>query len=93
MKQYEGMFILKSDLDKAGIDKVLTHIKDVITKEKGLVDEMREWGKAKLSYPIKKYKEGLYCLATFNITGEGISKIKKSFLLNDLILRVLITAK
>lgn len=91
MKSYEAMFLFKPDLSKQDLDKVLNQIQEILTKHKGSPDQKIEWGKQKLSYPIKKYKEGLYYIITFHIDPGAISKIKKVFGLNESILRVLIT--
>lgn len=93
MKQYEAMFILKSDLEKEAINKVIAQIQDAVTRHKGVIDEIKEWGRCKLAYPIKKYKEGTYYLANFNIEAEHIKDMKKGLSLNDSILRLLITTK
>jgi len=45
MKQYEAMFILKPDLDKPGIDKILGHIQELVTKHEGAITGTREMGK------------------------------------------------
>ena len=91
MKSYEGMFIFKPDLSKDTLEKTLDQVKDAISKNKGsLSGEIKEMGKQKLAYPIKKFKEGLYYLLNFHIDSDGISKLKRSFSLNESILRVLI---
>ena len=93
MNKYEGMLLLKPDLTKEGLDKVLGQIRDIIGKNKGTLTEMKDWGKQKMAYPIKKYKEGAYYLLDFHIEPEAIQKIKRSFGLNEEILRVLITKR
>lgn len=93
MRSYEGMFIFRPDLSQENFDKVLSHVQDIIGKNKGSVAEIKEWGKQRLAYPIKKYKEGIYYLINFHIIPDALDKIKKSFGLNESILRVLITVK
>lgn len=90
MKSYEGVFIFKPDLVKEGLEKIINQTQEIIEKQKGSIDEKVDLGKKKLTYPIKKYKEGIYSFFKFNIDPEAISKIKKSFGLNESILRVLI---
>ncbi|MFH1782042.1 MAG: 30S ribosomal protein S6 [Candidatus Omnitrophota bacterium] len=92
MKSYEAMFILRSDLPEDKFDKTLTQIKDVLSKHKTSVDEMKEWGKQKLAYPIKKKEEGIYYLVNFHADTDTINKMRKIFNLNDAILRTLIIA-
>ena len=90
MKSYEGMFVLRPDLNKENLDKVLGQIEEVIAKHKGSTAQIKDWGMQKLAYPIKKYKNGIYYLITFHIAPEAIAKIKRSFSLNESILRTLI---
>ncbi|MBU4312341.1 MAG: 30S ribosomal protein S6 [Candidatus Omnitrophica bacterium] len=91
MKKYEGMFIIKADLAKEGLEKTATQVQDIIKKQDGSLDNIKEWGKQKLAYPIKKHKEGVYYLIDFHIDTTAIAKIRRSFSLNESILRVLIT--
>ena len=91
MKSYEAMFILKQDLSSDTLEKAVKQIQDLIEKNKGAVDQAKEWGRQKLAYPVKKCKEGIYYLFNFHITPDSVSVIKKAFYLNESILRVLIT--
>lgn len=91
MEHYEGMFIFKPDLSKEGLDKALAQVNEIIGKQKGTLGEVKEWGRQKLAYPIRKYKEGIYYLTNFHIDPEAVSKIKRAFGLNESILRALIT--
>ena len=90
MKQYEAMFILKPDLDKTGQDKILSHIQELVAKHKGTINETKEMGKNRLAYPLKKNKEGVYYLIKFSITPDAIDGIKKSLVLNESMLRLLV---
>lgn len=90
MKQYEGMFILKPDLDKAGIDKILGQIQELIAKYKGTIAEIKDMGKNRMAYLLKKNKEGIYYLVKFSIAPDAVTGIKKSLVLNESILRMLV---
>ena len=91
MNKYEAMFVLRPDLGKEELDKVLSQIQDSITKNKGSVDEIKEWGRHKLAYAIEKHKEGIYYLVNFQIDPKVVSTIKRVFTLNESILRSLVT--
>ncbi len=91
MKSYEGVFIFKPDLDKDGLDRALSQVQEIFTKNKALLDKTEEWGKKKLAYPIRKHKEGAYYLMHFQIGPDDVGKVKKAFGLNESILRAMIT--
>ena len=94
MKSYEGMFIFKPDLTKDNLEKTLGQVKDIIAKNKGsLSGDVKEMGKQRLAYSIKKFREGSYYLLNFHIDPGAISKIRRSFALNESILRVLIVSQ
>jgi len=90
MKNYEGIFILKPDLDKAGIDKVLGQIQELISRHKGAISETKDMGKSKLTYPVKKNKEGVYYKINFSIAPEAVADIRKNLTLNEVVLRMMI---
>ena len=90
MKNYEGMFVLKPDLDKTGVDKILNQIQELVTKYKGAVADTKEMGKNRMAYPLKKYREGVYYLINFSVIPDAVANIKKSLALNESVLRMLI---
>ncbi len=92
MNKYEAMFIIKPDLSEADRKVLLAQINDSVIKNSGTVTQASIWSeKRKLCFPIKKYREGVYYLANFSVTGEMIAKMENGYKLNENILRVLIT--
>lgn len=90
MKNYEAIFIVKPDLDKAGIDKILNQVHELVAKNKGVIADTKEMGKNRLAYPLKKNKEGIYYKINFSIIPDAIDGIKKSLVLNESILRMMV---
>jgi small subunit ribosomal protein S6 len=90
MTNYEGMFIVKPDLDKDLKKKTLDFISNAITKEGGEVKDSAEWGKHRLAYKIKRFNEGLYILVHFNLTSDKLDKVQKVYNLNEDMLKTLI---
>lgn len=91
MKNYEGMFIIKPDLNKENVQKVLEAIREPILKEGGSIETSQEWGKHRLGYRVKKYEEGCYYLFHFKIDPQHTSRLKKIYMLNEDILKSMIT--
>ena len=90
MKDYEGMFVIRPDLEQAQSEDVTKNIEQAITSNKGTIKESLAWGKRHLSYKLGKYQEGLYQLIHFQIGSSNVKEIKKAYRLNENILRVLI---
>ncbi|MDP8230418.1 MAG: 30S ribosomal protein S6 [Candidatus Gorgyraea atricola] len=93
MKSYEAILIVKPDLSQDGLDKTLKQIKDIFAKNKVSSEDFKEMGKQRMAFPIKKFKEGVYYLVNFDMDPAAITTIKRSFNLNETILRTLIISK
>ena len=93
MKKYEGMFIVKPDMNKEDLQKIESSIEDVIKKNGGNIENFQKWARRRLAYEIKKYVEGEYYLCNFEAEPREIVKIESLYRLNDNILRTLITVK
>jgi small subunit ribosomal protein S6 len=92
MKKYEGMFIIKPDLSEDERKALFSQINDAITKNNGNVIQSGIWQeRRKFFFPIKKYHEGTYYLVNFTVNSEAIAKIRHVYMLNENILRVLIS--
>ncbi len=92
MNKYEGMFIVKPDLNEEHKKTLFSNINDTVSKNEGKVISSNVWSeKRKLAYPIKKQKEGIYYLVNFQALPNTISKLQEIYRLNENIVRTLIT--
>lgn len=88
MNKYEGIFILKPNLNKEEIEKTSSAIVDIITKNGGVVENKEDMGVRQLAYEIKKEKQGHYLLVHFTTAPRAISDMEKTCRLNESILRI-----
>jgi len=92
MKNYEGVFILKSR-DEQRAEKAIANILDTIKKNKGTIVKEDNWGKRQAAYPIKKQKEGIFLKLDFSVDPSKIRPIENACKLNGDILRTSIFKK
>ena len=91
MKEYEAMFILKKDLNEEQTKETCSQIEAVVTKAGGKLAFAQVWATArKLTFEIRKYKEGTYYLCRFLLPEDAVAKVRHAYSLNESILRVLI---
>ena len=92
MKKYEAMFVIRPDLSEEERKNLFDQIKDAVTKNSGVISADSVWAeKRKLTFPIKKYREGLYYLLNFSLSTQAVSGLRQIYKINENILRVLIT--
>ena len=91
MKRYEGLFVVRPDLNEEAQKKVFLQIETPITQQGGTLETGQEWGRRPLSYSIQKKKEGFYYLVRFSVEPKAVDALKRSYALNESILSLLIT--
>lgn len=92
MKKYEALFIIRPDLSEDEQKALFGQIGEAVTKNSGNVTSGAIWSeKKKLFFPIKRHREGVYYLLSFDAEPKSITEINHAYRLNENILRVLIS--
>lgn len=93
MKRYEVVAILKPDLPEEDITAIIERSSNIITERKGVIAKIDKWGKRRLSYEIKKSKDGFYFLIDFAGDGPIIAEMERNFKIDDRVLKFLTVKK
>jgi small subunit ribosomal protein S6 len=105
IRNYELVFIVSPlHADDEGIEKVVAHIEDAVTNERGAVTGINRsapWGRRKFAYPIRAYAggeasrrvftEGYYILMNVSLPSTRVGSLERTLKLTDPVLRHLIT--
>jgi len=89
---YETVFILSTKLGEEGITSTIQKFKDLIA-ENATIDNVDDWGKRRLAYPIQKEEEGYYTLIAFTSSPEFTAELDRIYNITDGVLRSLIVKK
>jgi small subunit ribosomal protein S6 len=87
------MFILNPELPAEDIDAAKAKVVDIITQNGGEFTDFDVWGKRRLAYEVKDYREGFYLLANFNGTSETVNELDRVLKITDNFLRHIIIRK
>jgi len=93
MRNYEIMYILKPDLDEESITAVIEKFNVLIANNGGEVTSVDKWGKRRLAYEIKDYREGIYILVNFKGVAGTAQELDRVMKITDEILRFMIVKK
>lgn len=91
IRKYEIVFISNPEITDQEIEELVKIVSKEINDLSGTIIKTDIWGLKKLSYPIKKFKEGNYVLIEFDILPSSISQLNKTVESNETIIRSLIT--
>ena len=86
---YESAVIINAALEDEQIDSVISHIKETISHNGGEIREIENWGRKRLAYMVKKSKIGYYAIFRFNAPSNIVTKLERTYTLDEHILRYL----
>lgn len=90
---YEGIFILDTEVPSDAVKKTVDAVSESIKKEGGMVNEVQEWGRRRLAHLAKKRREGYYMVVNFSLEPEKVKPLQGQFRLNERILKSMLTQK
>jgi small subunit ribosomal protein S6 len=87
---YELVYIVNPEVTEEDLPNILDKVSDSITKIGGNVAEVTQWGRKKLTYPIRKYLEGNYVLTRLELDSTSAKELETNLRLSNEILRHLL---
>jgi small subunit ribosomal protein S6 len=87
---YELVLIISPEVTDEEMPDFIAKLGDLIGKVGGTVDEVNQWGRRQLAYPIKRFAEGNYVLSKVNLKPGVIKDLEGNFRLSGKILRHLL---
>jgi small subunit ribosomal protein S6 len=86
-KEYETIYILRSDVDADSAEKVQQRVADVVGRENGQLVKVEAWGRRKLAYPVAKQKKGVYVYVKYVGKGGLVQELERNLKLADAVLK------
>ena len=87
---YELVVLISPELAEERLDAVIGNITKFITDRGGVLASVDRWGKKKLAYPIKRFKEASYILARFKFGPTSSRELEASLRITEDVLRHLL---
>lgn len=89
-RKYEIGFIINPEATEEDVKKVVDNVNQIIKKDKGVVENVDEWGRKKLAYPINKHNEGIYVFINSEGEGSTYAKVERRLKLSEQVMRFII---
>ncbi len=90
MHEYELVAIISPEADEDEVSKIMDRLTQSINGRGGAVEEIKNWGRRKLAYPVKKFMEADYVLARFKLMPKSLRELKSEIGTLGVILRYLV---
>ncbi len=92
MRSYEIVFIVNPDLDETALNGLIERVKGWITTVGGTIAKVDLWGKRRMTYTIRKQREGQYVLVQADFEPSFTKELERNLRFLEPVLRFLITA-
>ncbi|EHQ92349.1 30S ribosomal protein S6 [Desulfosporosinus youngiae] len=93
MKAYEILYIIRPDLDEEATTALVDRLGGLVAANGGANLTVEKWGKRRLAYEIKDYREGQYILMNFEGEGRTSQEIERVMKISDDVIRFLTVRK
>lgn len=86
-KEYETIYVLRSDVDADTAEKVQSRVAEVVQREAGKLVKVEAWGRRKLAYPVGKAKKGVYVYVKYVGKGGLVQELERNLKLADAVIK------
>ena len=93
MRAYEAMYVLRPDLDEEQINADIERFNQLVREQGGEVEQVSRWGRRRLAYEVKKFREGYYVLLHFRGQPAACRELERVFKISDHVIRYLIVRR
>ncbi|MDH4067813.1 MAG: 30S ribosomal protein S6 [Dehalococcoidia bacterium] len=76
MNDYELVAMISPEAAEDEVSKIMDRVTESINSRGGAVGEVKNWGKRKLAYPVKKFMEADYVLARFKLMPKSVRELE-----------------
>ncbi len=83
------MLIITPDHEESQTETLIENVKGII-EQNGNIVHIDNWGKRRLSYPIRKRTEGYYVIYVFECETSFVAQLNQALRVNEAILRHMI---
>jgi small subunit ribosomal protein S6 len=85
--RYEIGFIVTPEVNEEEVKKITEAITTTITKANGVIENLDEWGRKKMAFPIQKHLEGYYVFVQAEVDGSIIAILERRLKQMEKVLR------
>ena len=83
MRKFETLLLLSPELSAENREGVVTTLTGIIEREKGVMEEVDNWGMRDLAYPVRKLMRGYYVRLVYQGPAPLVAELERNIRMND----------
>ena len=89
-RNYEIGFVIDPEATEEDVKKVIDSVVEIVKKAGGNIENVDEWGRRRLGYPIRGHNEGIYTFITADVGGTVFFDIERRLKLSEKVMRFIV---
>lgn len=89
-RKYEIGFVINPEASEEEVKKIIDSIVEIIKNAGGNIENVDEWGRRKLAYPVQRHNEGIYVFINANMIGSTFVAIERRLKLTEKVMRFIV---
>ena len=89
-RNYEIGFVIDPEATEEDVKKVIDSVVEIVKKAGGNIENVDEWGRRRLAYPIHGHNEGIYTFINADVGGTVFSDIERRLKLSEKVMRFIV---
>jgi small subunit ribosomal protein S6 len=90
---YELVVILSPELNDDGVTAGIEKVQQAVTSRGGQIEDVNNWGRRRLAYPIKRHLEGTYVLTQMKMEPGQVRDLEDNLRISEEVIRHLVVRK
>jgi small subunit ribosomal protein S6 len=90
LRDYELVTIVRPDVSDEDLSTVTDRIGQWVGAQGGEVTKVDVWGRRRMAYPIRDFRDGNYVISQIRIEPKGTGELERSLKLSEDVLRYLL---
>jgi small subunit ribosomal protein S6 len=90
LRYYEFVYIVSPEVEEEDLEKVTARVGQMIADGGGEVLRLESWGRRRLAYPIRRFREGHYLVAYVQMEPAAIAGLRGRLALAEEVIRYLL---
>ena len=86
-REYETIYVLRPDVEKARAEEIATRMNDVIVKAGGKLTRVENWGRRVLAYAVARHKRGVYVYLKYVGRGDIVTELERNLRMMDTVIK------
>jgi|GEM_PF-58545 len=87
MGRYEIIYILAPNTPEDTMNDLVTRFEGEITSGEGVLLRVEKWGRKKLAYEVRKFREGFFVLFVADCEGAVVTELERRFRMTDSVIK------